>query len=209
MDYSLLLITSILLFVEVCIIIAVSYLIIEKKLLNEVMSKRIAPLHQVGVMLIFGIISILSSYAGVQVEGAITNIRDFSPIISGLTYGPFVGVGVGLIGGIHRFYLGGPTAIPCALGTILSGVFAGVIYYFSKGKFVHISVAVIFAAAMELLDMVLILILTQPYAQAVTIVQAVVIPMVFAVTLGMLLYSFIITKMIKRNENKINAEIPS
>jgi len=208
MDYSLLLITSVLLFVEVCFIIAVSYLIIRKKLFNEVITKRIGPLHQIGLMLTFGIISILSSYAGVQVEGAIANIRDFSPIISGLTYGPFVGVGVGLIGGIHRFYLGGPTAVPCALGTILSGVFAGVIYYFSKRKFVHISVAVIFAAAMELFDMILILILTQPYAQAVTIVQAIVVPMVFAVTLGMLLYSFIITKMIERSESKAHDEIP-
>ena len=208
MDYSLLLITSVLLFVEVCIIIAVSHLIIKKKLLNEVITKRISPLHQIGLMLTFGILSVLSSYAGVRVEGAIANIRDFSPMISGLTFGPLVGVGVGLIGGIHRFYMGGPTAVPCALATILSGVFAGVIYYFSKGKFVHISIAVIFAAAMQLFDMVLILILTQPYTQAVTIVQAIIIPMVFAITFGMLLYSFIITKMIERSESKIRDEIP-
>lgn len=65
-----------------------------------------------------------------------------------MIYGPpLVGVGVGFIGGIHRFYMGGPTAVPCTLATILSGVFAGAIYYFSKGKFVYIAVAVIFAAA--------------------------------------------------------------
>jgi sigma-B regulation protein RsbU (phosphoserine phosphatase) len=208
MDYSLLLVTSVLLFVEVCIIIAVSYLIIKKKLLNEVITKRITPLHQVGLMLTFGILSVLSSYAGVQAEGAIASIRDFSPMISGLTFGPLVGVGVGLIGGIHRFYLGGPTAVPCALATILSGVFAGVIYYFSKGKFVYISIAVIFAAAMEFFHMGLILILAKPYTQAVTIVQAIMVPMVFAITFGMLLYSFIITKMIERGVSKIHDEIP-
>jgi sigma-B regulation protein RsbU (phosphoserine phosphatase) len=202
MDYFLLLMTSVLLFVEVCIIIAVSYLIIRKKLLNEVITKRITPLHQVGLLLTFGIISALSSYAGVRTEGAIANVRDFSPMISGLTFGPLVGVGVGLIGGIHRLYLGGITAVPGALGTILSGVFAGVIYYFSKGKFVRISVAVIFAAAMESFHIVLVLILTQPYAQAVTIVQAITVPMVFAITFGMLLYSFIVTKVIERSESK-------
>jgi len=42
----------------------------------------------------------------------------------------------------------------------------------------------------------------------VMIVQAIIVPMVFAITFGMLLYSYIITKMIERSESKIHDEIP-
>lgn len=134
MDYFLLLITSVLLFVEVCTIIAVSYLIIKKKLFNEVITKRIGPLHQIGLMLTFSILSIFSSYAGVRVEGAIANIRDFSPMISGLTYGPVVGVGVGLIGGIHRFYMGGLPPFLVRWRPSYQGYLQGLFTTFPKGS---------------------------------------------------------------------------
>jgi sigma-B regulation protein RsbU (phosphoserine phosphatase) len=71
-------------------------------------------------------------------------------MIAGLVAGPFVGLAVGLIGGIHRFFLGGPTCIPCSLATILAGLFAGLIYRLNKGKLLGIIPAMVFACAFVL-----------------------------------------------------------
>ena len=97
----------------------------------------------------FGAISIFGTYSGIEIMGAIANVRDLAPMIAGLIGGPWIGLSVGLIGGVHRFFLGGPTAIACALATILAGLFGGLIYVFNRGKFIGILGAVIFAALME------------------------------------------------------------
>jgi sigma-B regulation protein RsbU (phosphoserine phosphatase) len=82
-------------------------------------------------ILVFGGFSIFGTLIGIPVtSGAISNIRDFSPIIAGLVAGPAVGMAVGLIGGIHRFSLGGLTCFPCSLATVLAGLIAGYIYIY-------------------------------------------------------------------------------
>src|SRR4030043_645867 len=49
---------------------------------------------------IFGGFSIFGTYVGIPLaSGAIINIRDFAPIMAGLTAGPVIGFGGGLGGG--------------------------------------------------------------------------------------------------------------
>ena len=73
--------------------------------------------------LIFGMVSICSTYIGVPIQGAIVNTRVIGVMAAGLLGGPYVGVGAALIGGIHRylFDIGGFTAVSCALSTIMEG----------------------------------------------------------------------------------------
>src|SRR4030042_5000163 len=88
---------------------------------------------------IFGGFSIFGTYVGIPLaSGAIVNIRDFAPIMAGLTAGPLMGLGVGLIGGIHRLFLGGFTCVPCSLATVLAGVIGGLVHNYHKGKLVGI-----------------------------------------------------------------------
>jgi LytS/YehU family sensor histidine kinase len=55
-------------------------------------------------ILLFGSFSIFGTLIGIPGSyGAITNIRDLAPIVAGLVAGPYVGMAVGLIGGIHIF----------------------------------------------------------------------------------------------------------
>ena len=49
--------------------------------------------------------------------------------MGGLLGGPFVGLGVGLLAGVHRFMLGGSTAFSCAVSSVLAGVLTGYIGY--------------------------------------------------------------------------------
>ena len=84
--------------------------------------------HVVFVVL-FGLFSIFGTYAGIQgSQGSISNFRNFAPIVAGLVGGPYVGLAVGLIGGIQRLFLGGVSYVPCSLATVLAGLLAGIVY---------------------------------------------------------------------------------
>ena len=69
---------------------------------------------------------------GVSSSSTIANTRIMGVGISGLLGGPIVGIGVGSIAGIHRYMLGGTTALSCAISSILAGVITGYIGYIFK-----------------------------------------------------------------------------
>jgi len=60
---------------------------------------------------------------------------------AGLALGPVVGLGAGLIGGIHRYFLGGFVAIPCGIATMFAGLICGTIHSLRGGKLVALSFA--------------------------------------------------------------------
>ncbi len=136
-------------------------------------------------IVIFGLFSIFGTYIGIPWEhGAISNIRDLAPIVAGFVAGPYIGVAVGLIGGIHRLFLGGDSAVPCCIATILAGLLAGIVYRYLHGRLPGIVPAMIFTAGIELLHGGLALALIQPFSEAVEIVVALIPAMIIANALG-------------------------
>jgi sigma-B regulation protein RsbU (phosphoserine phosphatase) len=134
---------------------------------------------------VFGLFSIFGTYIGTEQNlGVITNIWDLAPIVAGLVAGPEVGIAVGLIGGVHRFLLGGVTCIPCSMATVLAGLFAGLVYSFNKNQMLPIIPAMIFALGIEVLHGVLTLLLVTPFSTALDIVLANIPQMAIAVSLG-------------------------
>jgi phosphoserine phosphatase RsbU/P len=136
-------------------------------------------------VVIFGLFSIFGTYIGtMQSSGAITNIRDLAPIVAGLVGGPFVGLAVGLIGGIHRFFLGGPTFIACSLATVLAGVLAGFVFRFNRGKLIGIVPGILLGFAVEMMHGGLALLIVQPFSLATSIWYANIPQMAIAISLG-------------------------
>jgi sigma-B regulation protein RsbU (phosphoserine phosphatase) len=136
-------------------------------------------------ILIFGLFSIFGTYVGIPGSyGAISNIRDLAPMVAGLVAGPYIGLAVGLIGGIHRLFLGGDSALACALATILAGLLAGMVYRFKKGELLGIIPAMLFAVGIELLHAGLALALIRPFTEALDIVYTAIPGMIIAVSLG-------------------------
>jgi sigma-B regulation protein RsbU (phosphoserine phosphatase) len=136
-------------------------------------------------ILIFGLFSIFGTYIGTtENTGAIVNIRDLAPMVAGLVAGPWIGLAVGLIGGIHRFFLGGVSCVPCSLATLLAGILGGAVYVLNKEKLVGVVPAMLFAAGVELLHGGLALLLVQPYSLAVEIVLTAIPQMIIANSLG-------------------------
>jgi sigma-B regulation protein RsbU (phosphoserine phosphatase) len=125
-------------------------------------------------------------------------------MVAGLTCGPLVGLGAGLIGAAYRMTLGGFTVYACSLATVLAGLLGGLIWLFNNKKFPGTRISVEFAVLMEGLHMLLVLVIATPFAMALALVAAVAFPMIVANALGMFIFSFIITNL--QEERKTRAE---
>ena len=90
---------------------------------------------QIIIGLLFGLSSAFASSNGVVISGAIINVRDSAPILSGLVFGPWAGIISGLIGGTYRalsvlWGAGTDTVVACSISTCVCGVVAALLRIF-------------------------------------------------------------------------------
>jgi len=182
---------------KICVVIVVAYLITRTKYFHRVIDKQPSFRDRLILTLVFGGFSIYGTYSGIEIFGAVANIRDLAPMIAGLIGGPFIGLGVGLIGGVHRYFLGGFTAIPCALATIISGLLGGLIYQLRKKEFIGVLWAALFAVFIESFHMLLALLIARPFTDALQVVKEVGLPMIGANSVGVAIFALIIVNLIK------------
>ncbi|AST92491.1 LytS/YhcK type 5TM receptor domain-containing protein [Sutcliffiella cohnii] len=165
-------------------------------------------------ILFFGFFGIIGTYTGLSLsteslqfsrwtsdlstDEAIANSRVIGVVLAGLLGGYKVGIGAGLIAGIHRFTLGGFTAFACGFATIIAGVLSS--YFYRKNKHVKLRSAFIIAAFAEGIQMLVILLLARPFEQAWTLVNIIGIPMIIANGLGCALFLMIIKSVINEEE---------
>ncbi|GCD12451.1 sensor histidine kinase [Clostridium tagluense] len=151
--------------------------------------------------IIFGSFGILGTYTGTEVNGAIANTRIIGVMAGGILCGPFVGLMAGVIAGMHRLLvdIGGITSIPCMITTIISGIFAGILYKISNenNKWVY---GLIGGLLMEILEMALILTMAHPFSEALTIVKNIYFPMSFTNAIGIAILIVIIQKIYDEKE---------
>ena len=90
---------------------------------------------QIIVGLIFGLIAIYGTEAGIPFDGFIMNVRDAAPLAAGLFFGGPAGVIAGFIGGVERWFAvywgaGSFTQLACTLGTCIAGIYAAALRHF-------------------------------------------------------------------------------
>ncbi len=183
---------------KICVVIVLAYLITRTKYFRNLIDKRPSFRDRLILTLTFGGLSMWGTYRGIWIFGANANIRDLAPMIAGLTAGPFVGLGAALIGAIHRYSLGGFTAVPCALATIVSGLLGGLIYELRNKEFVGVFWAVLFSAFMESIHMLLILLIARPFTDALHLVKEISLPMIAANSVGIAIFSLMIANLMKQ-----------
>jgi sigma-B regulation protein RsbU (phosphoserine phosphatase) len=182
---------------SMAVIMVVTYIITRSNFYGEILAKKFSLRNRLLLVLIFGAFSIYGTLGGIKILGAIANIRDLGPTIAGLIGGPIVGLGAGLIGGIHRFTLGGFTCYSCSLSTVLAGLIGGLIYLWRKGEFPGITSAVLLSVVIEIMHLGLTLIISKPFFQAVALVKQIIAPMILANGAGMAVFAFMINNLIK------------
>ncbi|ATW27862.1 PP2C family protein-serine/threonine phosphatase [Candidatus Formimonas warabiya] len=179
------------------VIMVLTYVLTRSSFYGEIMAKKFSPRNQVLLVLIFGAFSIYGTLGGMELLGAIANIRDLGPTIAGLIGGPMVGLGAGLIGGLHRFTLGGFTCYSCSSATVLAGLIGGGVYLLRKGAFPSIKGAVLLSVAIEIIHFGLALLISKPFSQALTLVKQIFFPMILANGAGMAVFAFMLTNLVK------------
>jgi LytS/YehU family sensor histidine kinase len=163
---------------------------------------------QIFLGIFFGLISIAGTFLGVYVNGAIANVRDIGAITGGLFGGPLVGAIAGLMGGVHRASLGGFSSNACSLATITNGIAAGLLYKVRRGKFFSPIAGFFFAIAAESWHMLLVLLITKPFDQALSLVKTVSGPMILTNAVGVGLFLLVIQVAMRERElvSAISAE---
>lgn len=145
---------------------------------------------QIALALIFGAISIVSTYTGVRAQGAIVNTRVIGVLAAGLLGGPYAGMGAAVIGGMHRylFDIGGFTAVSCAVSTFVEGLIGSAFSKrFKQGRLDGTGIFLITAAA-EVAQMAIILLISRPFQAALDLVRLIAFPMITMNALGMVVF---------------------
>ncbi|WP_370569945.1 LytS/YhcK type 5TM receptor domain-containing protein [Sporosarcina sp. resist] len=170
--------------------------------------------QELTAILFFGFFGIVGTYFGVALnmntlhfnsvatvltsDEAIANSRVIGVVVAGLLGGYRVGIGAGLIAGIHRMTLGGFTAISCGLSTIVAGVVAGAFY--RKGKALKPLTVFGIGALAEAMQMSMILLISKPFEKAFTLVEVIGVPMILANGVGTALFLLIVHNVISEQE---------
>lgn len=177
--------------------------------------------NKLSLIIFFSLLSILGTYTGVSIDSmapasfnksslidlkpyAIANTRPIGAITAGYLGGPLVGICVGLIAGFQRYYLGGFTALACAISTIVEGLCGALGQKYSKSKAINPKLAFITAIIAEILEMIIILVLSKPFNQALQLEKIFALPMIIMNSVGVLIFVYI-TKDALEQYNRIGA----
>ncbi|WP_068779231.1 sensor histidine kinase [Paenibacillus sp. GM2] len=205
---------------KIGIIVTAAFLLSQMKSFRQIVQGEHKTSEKLKLTILFGTFGIISNYTGIEIhhstiahhnwhwlasigsENAIANTRVMGVFIGGLLGGPAVGIGSGLIAGLHRYSLGGFTAAACALSTVLAGATAGYIGKWRRRKsnkltpFFTVSVGM----TLEAVQMIIILIMARPFANAWELVQLIGLPMIIGNGFGTLLFVFIIQSVLNDKE---------
>ena len=179
----------------------------KSKSFQSLIEKKTSLRSQMFLIIIFAILGVLASYFTLDVSGVPANARGLIVMIAALTGGPIVGIPVGIIAGVWRFSLGGPTALACTVVTIITGFVGSLIHKWMGGKFLSPFKAAVLMFLFSGFDMFMIIVLTPK--QGIMIANALYAPMTFASVLGILLFTIFLDEKkeglrIRENIGQIN-----
>ena len=166
------------------------FFLIRIRLFRELLHKSAhSPKELLAVTAIFSLFALFSTWSGVPVEGSLVNVRIIAVMSGGILFGPWVGVITGIIAGTHRYLIdiGGVTAIPCFITSIIAGVLSGWISR-KVPKKQRWRAGIIAGMACETLTMILVVVLAPTTALGLDIVSKIGIPMI----LGSVCIGFIV-----------------
>lgn len=156
---------------------------------------------------IFGVLGIAGTYMGVPVQNAIANSRVVGVVLGGILGGPLVGFCAGVIAGGHRFLIdvGGFTAIACGIATIAEGFVGSILYHRMKQKKFDAMAALVTGIAVEVIQMLIILLLAKPFDAALALVKVIAVPMIVVNSLGLAVFVEMVSS-VSREQERVGAE---
>lgn len=190
---------------QMCVYLVIAYLFSKTPLFLPLMQVMVRPWRKLVCYVVFSLFCIMGTYFGQEVGDAIANTRAIGAVLGGILGGPIVGFAVGITGGIHRYSMGGFTALACAISTTAEGLIGGLVHsWFLRRHQVPrllsppVVAAVTFVA--ECVQMIIILTVARPLVEAEHLVATIVLPMTIANTLGATMFMSILLDRRKLSE---------
>lgn len=173
-----------------------------KKLLTGKTTRR----EKLLLAVLFGAFGIAGTYLGVPVQNAIANSRVVGVALGGILGGPFVGFMAGLFAGGHRYLIdiGGFTAVACGVATVIEGLAGSFLYHQLKRRPFDAGVAFFAGIAVEVIQMLIILLLAKPFDAALNLVKLIAAPMIVVNSLGLAVFVEMVAS-VSREQERIGA----
>ncbi|MFG1173410.1 LytS/YhcK type 5TM receptor domain-containing protein [Erwiniaceae bacterium CAU 1747] len=174
---------------QMCVFLVIAWLMSKTRLFIPLMQITVRLPHKLLCYITFSVFCIMGTYFGLHIEDSIANTRAIGAVMGGLLGGPVVGGLVGLTGGLHRYSMGGMTALSCMVSTIAEGLIGGLLHsiFIRRGRIDKLfnpltAGAITFFA--EVVQMLIILLIARPFQDALHLVGSIAAPMVVTNTLG-------------------------
>lgn len=187
------------------LIALVAYIFSHTKLFRVIIKEKVSLKDKILIIIFFSIVAIIGTYTGINIKyEALANTRPIGAIMAGYLGGPIVGIIVGTIAGLHRYTLGGFTALACGVATVFEGIIGGSVKrFFNKGQY-NMLTGFLTGVLAEVTQMIVILLLSKPYGRAFQLVKLIGLPMILINSLGVVVFISII-KNTSEQFNRIRA----
>jgi two-component system LytT family sensor kinase len=157
--------------------------------------------NQAVCLIIFVALGIFASRFHIYIDGAPANVRCMVVMVSGLFGGPVIGIPVGLISGAYRYTLGGVTALPCALSTVIAGIVGSLVFVWNDRKFPRTLAVIVLMFLFTGFEMLMVIVMT-PSEISFPFIGRVYPVVLFASVVGIILF----TMLIREEREKMQAE---
>ncbi|MBK1715637.1 sensor histidine kinase [Rubrivivax gelatinosus] len=174
---------------QTCVYLVIAYLLAGTRIFIPLMHVTIRLPQRATCYAVCSLFCIMGTYLGLKIDDSIAHTRTIGAVLGGILGGPWVGLAVGFTGGLHRLSLGGSSAVPCTIATIVGGLIGGGFhrYMIQRGKaatvFRPIPVAAVTLLAI-VVEMLILLLVLKPAPAAYHLVEQIAFPMALANTLG-------------------------
>ena len=150
--------------------------------------------------IIFSILGVLASIS-IFIDKSPANVRTMTILIGSMLGGPIVGIPSAIVAALFRLSLGGVTAVPCSISTILCGFIGSAVYILNGRRFLNSTKSAILMFLMVGLEMLFIL-LYVPSSMDVQLVNSIYPPMLFGSVVGIVLFKLVIKDNEEKSKNK-------
>ncbi len=192
------------LFKSMSVIVTFAYVLSRLNSVKHIFTDNFNKYEKIFLTVFFAVLSMMGTFLGIVIMDAYANIRAIGALMAGLLGGPAVGITAGLIAGLHRFSLGGFTALACAVGTTTSGLIGGLFYKKYRSNEINFKNGFLIGAFALIIEMIIVIIFSRPLTQALELVGIIAIPMILSNSLGIAIFISILNK-VKEDNQKIRA----
>lgn len=200
------------------LIIILAYLLVSIPRFQHLLQDRQQWNVKIQLLFIFSVFAIISNFTGVEISeneiiidqlfsqlapnSSLANTRVLTIGVSGIIGGPFVGIGVGLLSGIVRFWQGGADPHTYVISSLLIGLVSGLLgkKTIENNSLPSIKKTALFGAMMEAIQMICIVAFGSNFVESLGVVRVVAVPMMLTNSIGTAMFLSIIDSARRQEE---------